>query len=159
MGELSKMADGKQLDDQKDNLTVINVPAFSAMHQVRLKSYFEKVGVYSALELLDTKMILQRTPEQMIWGYHEPLLEAAALLDDSLAFTSFGFFTKKNETNPKKLPKYTMYTGENDPYKLSSISSFNGKNSLSIWNSEEGETFNKKKRFGFLTINFVDLCL
>ena len=43
---------------------------------------------------LDTKMILQRTPEQMIWGYHEPLLEAAALLDDSLTFTSFGFFTK-----------------------------------------------------------------
>ena len=39
-------------------------------------------------------MILQRTPEQMIWGYHEPLLEAAALLDDSLTFTSFGFFTK-----------------------------------------------------------------
>lgn len=49
--ELSITADGKQLDDRKDNLTVINVPAFSAMHQVRLKSYFEKVGVYSALEL------------------------------------------------------------------------------------------------------------
>ena len=43
-----------------------------------------------------------------------------------------------------------MYTGENDPYKLSSISSFNGKNSLSIWNSEEGEICNKgKKVFDF----------
>jgi len=151
--ELSITADGKQLDDRKDNLTVINVPAFSAMHQVRLKSYFEKVGVYSALELLDTKMILQRTPEQMIWGYHEPLLEAAALLDDSLTFTSFGFFTKKNETNPEKLPKYTMYTGENDPYKLSSISSFNGKNSLSIWNSEEGEICNKVQGSDGATFN------
>ena len=53
---------------------------------------------------------------------------------------------QKNETNPEKLPKYTMYTGENDPYKLSSISSFNGKNSLNIWNSEEGEICNKGKK-------------
>ena len=44
-----------------------------------------------------------------------------------------------------------MYTGENDPYKLSSISSFNGKNSLSIWNSEEGEICNKGKNNKILT--------
>ena len=68
---------------------------FSTINEISksLKMYL-LLFIFLIYYRLDTKMILQRTPEQMIWGYHEPLLEAAALLDDSLTFTSFGFFTK-----------------------------------------------------------------
>jgi len=45
---------------------------------------------------------------------------------------------QKNES--KDLPLYTMYTGEGNPYNLSKISLFNGRDSLGVWN---GETCNK----------------
>ena len=39
-------------------------------------------------------MWVNRTPEELIWGYPETLLEAAKLIDDSLPMNKFGFFTK-----------------------------------------------------------------
>ena len=79
---------------------------FSTINEISksLKMYL-LLFIFLIYYRLDTKMILQRTPEQMIWGYHEPLLEAAALLDDSLTFTSFGFFTKVINWETRSLPR------------------------------------------------------
>ena len=38
-------------DHRTDNLTILNVPAFSAMHKVRRQSYFTKTATHSALSL------------------------------------------------------------------------------------------------------------
>ena len=43
---------------------------------------------------LGTKLWVHKTPEQLIWGYPDSLLEAGKLVDDSIPMTEFGFFTK-----------------------------------------------------------------
>jgi hypothetical protein len=70
-----------------------------------------------------------RTPEELIWGYPEPLFDLAKAYlpeDSAPPMDNFGFFTKKNQT--ENLAQYTMYTGSGNPYNLSKISLFNGKN-------------------------------
>lgn len=84
-------------------------------------------------------MWVQKTPEELIWGYHEGLFDLAELG----GFTNippngvFGFFTKKNDT--ANLPLYTMFTGEGNPYNLSKISLVNGKNLLNFWGGKAPE--------------------
>ena len=61
-------------------------------------------------------------------------------------------FLQKNQT--ENLSQYTMYTGSGNPYNLSKISLFNGKNSLGIWSEEtEGATCNKVQGSDGATFN------
>ena len=70
-----------------------------------------------------------KTPEQLTWGYADSLLEIGQLTDSSLN-NKFGFFIQNNNT--EDLAKYTMYTGEGNPYNLSKISLFDGSDSLKV---------------------------
>jgi hypothetical protein len=45
-------------------------------------------------------------------------------------FDRFGFFLTKNASREADLPLYTMYTGEGDPYKLSTIAAVDGSTNL-----------------------------
>ena len=46
-----------------------------------------------------------------------------------------------------------MYTGRDNPYNLSKISLFNGKNSLGIWSEENSKTCNKVQGSDGATFN------
>jgi len=139
-------------DHTKDNITLANVPAISAMYQNRASSWGYNWILNGILEnFLGHEMWVQRTPEQFVWGYHEPLFEMArAYMPAGSAPPSdnFGFFVGKNQS--QGLPSYTMYTGEGNPYNLSKISSYNGSEFLKVWNSDtcnrvqgsDGSTFN-----------------
>ena len=49
----------------------------------------------------------------------------------------FGLFLDKDTSNENILGEYSMYTGEGDPYKLSTIHSYNGKTEMSFWNDSQ----------------------
>lgn len=133
----------------KDNITTLNVPAISALYQMRHSSYFYKFGLETILYGLNYNTWITKTPEELIWGYAEPLFDLAKVsLPNPPALDKFGFFVKKNDSDD--LPTYTMFTGEGNPYNLSKISLFNGKDSLDIWKDQtcnqvqgsDGATFN-----------------
>ena len=101
-------------DHSKDIITLANVPAISAMYQNRYSSFFGKWGIELVLQnLLGHQMWVHKTPEQFVWGYHEPLFELAkTYMPEGSAPPSnnFGFFVGKNQS--QGLPSYTMYTGK-----------------------------------------------
>jgi len=139
-------------DHSKDQITLANVPAISAMYQNRYASWFTKWGIEQVLSnLLGHSMYITRTPEEFVWGYHEPLFDLAKTYmpaGSAPPSNNFGFFVGKNQS--QNLPSYTMHTGEGSPYDLSKISSYNGSEYLKIWNGKQcnkvqgsdGATFN-----------------
>jgi len=83
---------------------------------------------------------VKKTPEELTWGYNDALLEIGQLTDEKLT-DKFGFFLQNNKTDD--LPKYTMYTGEGNPYNLSKISLFDGSDSLKVWGKNPETDQNK----------------
>ncbi len=49
----------------------------------------------------------------------------------------FHLFTLAQKNNSAQLPLYTMYTGELNPYNLSKIHLFNGREHLDFWKTKE----------------------
>eukprot|EP00096_Caligus_rogercresseyi_P010603 TRINITY_DN3930_c0_g1_i1.p1 TRINITY_DN3930_c0_g1~~TRINITY_DN3930_c0_g1_i1.p1 ORF type:complete len:633 (-),score=188.22 TRINITY_DN3930_c0_g1_i1:556-2454(-) len=135
-------------DHSTDRITTLNIPLLTAYYQMRDSNFFVQYALESAVSMLEYDPWVTKTPEELIWGYDESLFELAKLVGDSPPSNKFGLFSAKNDS--KDLSTYTMHTGENNPYDLSKISSFNGKSHLDFWKSEEcnavrgsdGSTFN-----------------
>jgi len=140
-------------DQSLDNITTIDVPLISAYAQMGGYNYYSKAAAdWMVFESLDKKAWVRKTPEELIWGYPETLFALAkTYLPDAPPMDNFGFFTKKNQT--ENLASYTMYTGRDNPYNLSKISLFNGKNSLGIWSEENSKTCNKVQGSDGATFN------
>ena len=86
-------------DQSTTNITTINVPLLSAYYQSRKMGYYVKAwGLDSVLESFEEMNAwVTRTPEELIWGYPEPLFDLAkAYLPEDTAppMDNFGFFTK-----------------------------------------------------------------
>jgi len=140
-------------DQSGTNLTTINVPLLSAYYQARKMNYYLKATAdYWVFESMDMKAWVTKTPEELVWGYPEVLFELAkSYIPDAPPMENFGFFTKKNQSS--NLASYTMYTGSGNPYNLSKISLFNGKNSLGIWSEETDKSCNKVQGSDGATFN------
>lgn len=136
-------------DHRKDIITTLNVPVLSAYYQMRAANFITVWGLDTVIYSLEYDPWVRKTPEELIWGYDEPLfVMAKESLPNPPPFSKFGFFTKKN--NSDDLATYTMHTGINNPYDLSKISLFNGKSHLKFWKTSkcnlvqgsDGATFN-----------------
>lgn len=120
--------------DPNLTVTTVNVPAISAYHQLR-DSYFSSLVLAGMIYGLNYKPWNSRTPSELLWGHQETLFEIAKhTMPDPPPFEKFGFFLLKNATKEEDLGLYTMYTGEGDPYKLSTIAAYNGNTNLGRWN-------------------------
>jgi hypothetical protein len=68
---------------------------------------------------------------QFFHNFQETLFEIAKhTMPNPPPFDRFGFFLTKNASREADLPLYTMYTGEGDPYKLSTIAAVDGSTNL-----------------------------
>ena len=170
--EFTFMLDLSVGDQRTDRITTVNVPLASAYYQKRSSEHLqglETIGlVEEFIEGFDYNLWVSKTPEELIWGYDEPLLQLADnpdafgktsdedcdewdpfskcdhfAEDDSFkpASTKFGYFSTKNASS--NLPLYTMYTGEGNPYNLSKISLFDGSDSLKVWGKNPETDQNK----------------
>ena len=101
---------------------------------------FSVTKYHSFLHSTCSDFWVKKTPEELTWGYNDALLEIGQLTDDKLT-DKFGFFLQNNKTDD--LPKYTMYTGEGNPYNLSKISLFDGSDSLKVWGKNPETDQNK----------------
>lgn len=127
------------LDHSKDSITTVNVPMISAIGRVK-GDWWKTNALKVALFGLGSDFWVQKTPEELTWGYPDSLLEIGQLTDSKLN-EKFGFFIQNNNT--EDLSKYTMYTGEGDPYSLSKISLFDGSDSLKVWGKNPETDKNK----------------
>merc|ERR1719383_1455704 len=95
--------------------------------------------------MLDYDMWVEKTAEELIWGYHETLFEYARLtMPNPPPEDKFGYFLQPNRT--QDLARYTMHTGQGNPYKLSKISLINGQDSLRKWGANPQADVNKCNR-------------
>ena len=89
-------------DHSKDQITLANVPAISAMYQNRYASYWNKLLIEGVLTgFLGHDMWVTRSPEQFVWGYNEPLFELAKTYmpaGSAPPSNNFGFFVDKNQS-------------------------------------------------------------
>jgi len=127
------------LDHSTDNIVTVNIPMISAIMRVQ-GDWWQTSLLKTALFGLGSDYWVTKTPEQLTWGYADSLLEIGQLTDSSLN-NKFGFFIQNNNT--EDLAKYTMYTGEGNPYNLSKISLFDGSDSLKVWGSNPETDKNK----------------
>ena len=98
------------------------------------------------IESVAKTMWVKRSPEELILGYDEPLFALADFLGEENIPQNgkFAFFPKENDTS--ELPLHTVVTDDNNPYNLSNISLFNGRDSLNIWGNYKTESWSS--RFG-----------
>ena len=159
--EFTFMLDLSVGDHRTDQITTVNVPVASSYYLLRSLPDFTASVIEEAIEAYSStpRMWVSKTPEELIWGYDEPLLQLSPdpeaygktsdkdcdewdpfsecdHEDDSLngVATKFGYFQDKNASSD--LPLYTMYTGEGNPYNLSKISLFNGSEYLNFWKTD-----------------------
>lgn len=131
----SESCDG--CNDVSDNITTLNVPAISAYYQMR-EAFLAGYALTAMIRALGYNMWSTKTVKEFLWGHEEKLFKIAIMTNSNPPpFEDFGFFLKKNTSREDELGMYTMYTGQGDPYKLSNIASFNGKNNLGRWNHSE----------------------
>ena len=55
-------------------------------------------------------------------------------LEYNVIYLRFGLFLNRDSSDENDLGEYSMYTGEGDPYKLSTIHSYDGKTEMNFWN-------------------------
>merc|ERR1712128_313702 len=117
-------------NDVLDNVTTLNVPAISAYYQSRNAPFYTTWSLSGLVWGLGYKPWVTQTVHDLLWGYDEPLFTVAqTFLNDPPPFDRFGLFLLKNSSKEEDLGMYSMYTGEGNPYTLSNIQSFNGKES------------------------------
>jgi len=128
-------------DDKLDTVTTLNVPVLSAYYKMRDEGWWGRAGLNTLVLGYGYQPWLTRNVSELLWGYNEPLFHAAQwTMPDPPPFTDFALFLKKNYSSSsveEDIPLYTMYTGEGDPYKLATIQSYNGLESMDHWNSSE----------------------
>jgi len=119
-------------------------------HLILINPFFNfQYALNAIMSSLAYRGWVSKTAEELIWGYEETLFDLAKLtMPNPPELEKFGFFTKKNAT--EDLSTYTMYTGEVNPYNLSKISMYNGRDSIDKWSQpqcnqvqgSDGATFN-----------------
>jgi len=123
---------------EEDIITTVNVPAISAYHKIQgygLNS-FQTYWYDTAIKAFHD-VWMRKSVTDLLWGYDEKLFKAGQFFADPPPFEKFGLFLDKDTSNENILGEYSMYTGEGDPYKLSTIHSYNGKTEMSFWNDSQ----------------------
>lgn len=125
-------------DDLKDNITTLNIPAISAYYQMRDAQFTGYLLTQMIHYWLKYNMWTTRSPNEFLWGHEETLFDIARhTMPNPPPFNKFGIFLTKNSTKEEDMGLYTMYTGQGDPYKLATIASVDGKQTLDRWNDTE----------------------
>jgi len=137
-------------DERADQMTTIDIPVISAY--LRSQAKFDSecgwgcgwrgaangVIIGNAIYALGGKRPwITKSVHDMLWGYDEILFTMAEWFDEPPPFEQFALFPLKNSSRAEDMVSYTMYTGEGDPYMLSTIHSIDGKSKMDHWNSSQ----------------------
>ena len=80
---------------------------FMSFDLPKLRFFFQFVFFFCFLSL-EYNMWVTKTPEELIWGYEEPLFELAQALPNPPTFSKFGFFTDVS-SRPPAVPLFPLF--------------------------------------------------
>ncbi|KAH3855176.1 hypothetical protein DPMN_097738, partial [Dreissena polymorpha] len=123
---------GKGLSED-DIYCTANPVYWSLYNALKYEYPLVRETIYIATQLFDEHPLMYRPFKELIWGYHDPLLNVTKAIDPKWFYTDFiGFFMNKNNTNDGV---YTVFTGETDIMKLGTIDKYNGSSYLNFWST------------------------
>ncbi|KAM7538610.1 hypothetical protein Aperf_G00000047261 [Anoplocephala perfoliata] len=122
-------------DPDKDTMIGVSVPLVSMAANMEAgngPSWIE----YSLMELFaNPKLFVKTSVTKYLWGYVDPITLACNTFDSTKCpTTEVGLMLGKNDTDAGP---FVIDTGVNDVTKVGDILSFEGKNTVDAWSSEE----------------------
>ncbi|CAF1009200.1 unnamed protein product, partial [Brachionus calyciflorus] len=120
---------------ESDLITFVNIPALGVIEK--------NIGFgYTMLNLIlkDTRLFETKTVGELISGYTHPLMELGKkYMPDKFKDDKFSLLNGRNGT---EWQSYKMMTGNDDILKIAQIISWNGKEKLDIWSSDQANMIN-----------------
>nr|XP_033810871.1 scavenger receptor class B member 1 isoform X2 [Geotrypetes seraphini] len=97
--------------------------------------------ISGAFATFGEKAFMNRTVEEIMWGYNSPLLEFMQLtLPNTIPIKGkFGLFTSFNNTNSGL---FNIFTGVDDVKKVQMVDKWNGQKEVKFWNSKQCNMIN-----------------
>lgn len=122
---------------EDDRITVPNVPLFASVNQMRFAGKLVQQALSQMLGILKQEAFNSTTVGDMVWGYDHPLIKLGNDVlppEKKLPFDKFGYFVDKNNSLEGE---YLALTGADDVSKVGKVLSYQGKQKLDFWTSEE----------------------
>lgn len=85
-------------------------------------------------------VLMNRSMRELIWGYTDPMLQLAKLVDPIWFYTDIsGYFINRNDSDDGV---YTVFTGALDINQLGVINKYNGSSELNFWSTKWANMIN-----------------
>ncbi|XP_030074691.1 scavenger receptor class B member 1 isoform X2 [Microcaecilia unicolor] len=126
---------------QQDYLVVPNFLVLTITMMMEHSNTALKWLVSGALATFSERAFMNRTVEEMMWGYNSPFLDFLQMtVPNLIPFKGkFGLFSEFNNTNSGM---FTVFTGVDDFKKVQMIDTWNGQKKVKFWNSTQCNMIN-----------------
>ncbi|KAG7241139.1 hypothetical protein INR49_025882 [Caranx melampygus] len=123
-------------DPAEDTINTVNIPLWAVMTKVT--GFFARS--YAAMWIAASKstVFTNRTVDEMLWGYKDPLLERVATRSPGVEEV-FGLMYKKNGSNDGE---FIFHTGVENYLDYGRVKTWKGQSQLDFWKSEYSNTIN-----------------
>lgn len=120
-----------------DHITTLNIPALGMIEDA-LHGNTDKSSVNLLTSMMSTRLFITRTVEQLISGYEDDLLDMAQyMMPDKIKSNIFSYTKGSNGTIKDQ---FSIRTGHFDSKNKGKIVTYNGKEALDIWPSDEANS-------------------
>uniref|UniRef100_A0A0G4I4Q2 Uncharacterized protein n=1 Tax=Chromera velia CCMP2878 TaxID=1169474 RepID=A0A0G4I4Q2_9ALVE len=120
-------------------LTAPNLPLLTLLDKADKLSGWTNAIMDKALSITGQKPFIQKSVQDLLWGYNDPILKTLSLLDKSL---SPKFQLQKNDTWERNSVAVTGEGEEEEINKLGNLQLFDGKTAISCWGSTYANAVN-----------------
>ncbi|XP_066991111.1 scavenger receptor class B member 1 [Anabrus simplex] len=127
----------KSIGSELDEVVVPNIPLISAVSTMKDQFYLVKLSLAALLNTIQAKPFVTVNIKDLLWGYNDPLFtvgRTVLALKEEIPYDRFGLFVTRNGTSSKRV---TINSGQFDITQLGVISSYNGRERIDFWNSDE----------------------
>ncbi|XP_062999893.1 scavenger receptor class B member 1 isoform X2 [Elgaria multicarinata webbii] len=131
----------KSNGSESDYVVVPNILVMGAAMMLEDMPLALKLTVSSAFAFFKHKAFMNRTVEDILWGYEDPLIDFLDKIKPGLfpGKGKFGLFTELNNSNSGL---FTVYSGMDNVTETQMVDNWNGLKKVSYWNSEQCNMIN-----------------
>ncbi|XP_074868467.1 scavenger receptor class B member 1 isoform X2 [Carettochelys insculpta] len=126
---------------EEDYIVVPNILVMGAAVMMEKLPHFLKVMISGTLAGLKQEAFMNRTVQEIMWGYDDPLIDLLnSFVPGLIPFKGkFGLFIDFNNSNSGL---FTVYTGATDITKIHIVDTWNGLKKVNYWRSDECNMIN-----------------
>ena len=123
----------------EDVIFIPNIPMFASGSSMKDAGYFTLMGFKATVNTMVGENVVlptfvNRTVDQVIWGYDDPLTKMGREFSEGLKSDKFGLMAGTNYT---MYGRFRSHTGQGDLSSLGQIRAFNGEENYHKWSDPE----------------------